>query len=121
MIRIKRAYEPATADDGVRVLVDRLWPRGVSKERLAIAEWNKDVAPSTELREWFHHSDELWSAFRQRYDDELAANPEAWAGLLDAARAGTLTLVYAAKDETENNAVALRAFLNARLNADQAS
>lgn len=121
MIRIKRAYDPATADDGVRVLVDRLWPRGVSKERLDIAAWDKDVAPSTALREWFHHSEELWSEFRKRYVEELAANPQAWAGLLDHARAGTLTLVYAAKDEAENNAVVLQEFLNARLNADQPS
>ncbi|MGC4108034.1 MAG: DUF488 family protein [Thermomicrobiales bacterium] len=115
MIRIKRAYEAASTDDGTRVLVDRLWPRGVSKERIAIAAWAKDVAPSTALREWFGHDVTRWDSFCQRYEAELAANAAAWMPLLEDARAGTLTLVYGARDTEHNDAVVLRRFLQARL------
>ncbi|MGN6482893.1 MAG: DUF488 domain-containing protein [Thermomicrobiales bacterium] len=117
MIRIRRAYEDAAADDGTRVLVDRLWPRGVSKERMAIAFWAKEVAPSTELRQWFGHDPARWEDFQRRYGEELAANPAAWGPILDAARSGDVALVYGAKDEQHNDAVVLQRFLQARLDA----
>lgn len=118
MIRIKRAYEDAAPDDGTRVLVDRLWPRGVSKERMAIAFWAKEVAPSTELRQWFGHDPARWEDFQRRYGEELAGNPAAWQPLLDAARSGDVTLVYGAKGEQHNDAVVLQRFLQDRLDAD---
>ena len=115
MIRLKRAYEAPDAADGARYLVDRLWPRGVTKDALQIAGWPKDVAPSTELRPWFGHDPAKWDEFRRRYAAELAANPVAWQPLLAAARAGTLTLVYSAKDTRHNDAVVLKVFLEERL------
>lgn len=114
-IRIKRAYEPPLPADGARYLIDRLWPRGVSKERLALAGWLKDLAPSTELRRWFGHQPERWSTFQERYRSELAMQEEALAPLLAAARRGPITLVYAAKDETHNGALVLKALLEERL------
>lgn len=111
MIRIKRAYEDVSSDDGTRVLVDRLWPRGVSKERIQIAFWEKDVAPSTELRKWFGHDPVRWDEFQQRYVAELDANPSAWAPILAAMRTGDVTLVYGAKDTEHNEAVVLQRFL----------
>lgn len=121
MIRIKRAYEDAAAEDGTRVLVDRLWPRGVSKERIRIAFWAKDVAPSAALRAWFGHDPARWDAFQRRYVAELTANPAAWQPILDATRLGDVTLVYGAKDTAHNDAVVLQRFLQARLAADQPS
>lgn len=115
MIRLKRAYEPATSDDGVRVLVERLWPRGVTKARLKLDRWSKDVAPSTDLRKWFSHQPEKWPEFRHRYFTELRANRAAWQPLLTAARRGRITFVYAAHDEARNGAIALKAFLDRRL------
>jgi uncharacterized protein YeaO (DUF488 family) len=114
-IRIKRAYEPPSPADGARFLIDRLWPRGLSKERLALSGWLKDLAPSTELRQWFGHQPERWSGFQERYRSELATKEEALAPLLEAARNGPVTLVYAAKDEVHNDAVVLKAFLDERL------
>ncbi|MHA7602238.1 DUF488 domain-containing protein [Alicycliphilus sp. T452] len=110
-VRIKRAYEPPAAEDGARILIDRLWPRGVKKEALALAEWNKALAPSTALRQWFNHDPALWDEFRRRYAAELRAQPEAFDALRERARHGVVTLVYSARDETVNNAVAMRAFL----------
>ncbi len=110
MLQCKRAYEPATAADGQRFLVDRLWPRGVSHEQLQ-AQWLKDVAPSTELRQWFDHRAERWNEFRQRYWQELAAHPQLLAPLRDALAAGPVTLVYGARDTGHNQAVALREYL----------
>jgi uncharacterized protein YeaO (DUF488 family) len=115
MIRLKRAYEPATSDDGVRVLVERLWPRGVTKARLKLDRWSKDVAPSADLRKWFSHQPERWPEFRHRYFTELRANRAAWQPLLTAARRGRITFVYAAHDEARNGAIALKAFLDRRL------
>ncbi len=109
-IHCKRAYEAATATDGQRFLVDRLWPRGVSRARLQ-AQWLKDVAPSNELRQWFDHRAERWDAFRQRYWRELAAQPRLLAPLRDALDAGPVTLVYGARDTLHNQAVALRDYL----------
>lgn len=113
-LRIKRAYEPAVQDDGMRVLVERLWPRGIKKEKLVLDAWAKELAPSTELRKWFDHEPSRWDGFRQRYAAELAARPEALQTLSDLrqhARKGALTLVYSARDEIHNGAVTLRDFL----------
>lgn len=109
-ITIKRAYEQAAHSDGYRVLVDRLWPRGVSKEKAQIDDWLRDVAPSTELRHWFGHDPARWEEFQHRYRQELnePAQREALSRLVERARHGPLTLVYGAKDEEHNNAVALR-------------
>jgi len=111
MIRTKRAYEPPTAEDGTRFLVDRIWPRGVKKEALDIEGWLKQVAPSDDLRRWFGHDPEKWDEFRERYFAELESKQEALDPLRDAAEQGTVTLVYGAKDTEHNNAVALKAFL----------
>lgn len=117
MIAIKRAYEPASKADGARFLVDRLWPRGVKKEALSIKSWLKDVAPSSELRKWYHHDEGRWDEFRRRYFAELKVNPDAWQPLLEAAREGAVTLVYSAKHEDHNNALALKEFLTRKLRA----
>ena len=114
-IRLKRAYDPPTADDGYRILIDRLWPRGVRKADAAIDQWAKDLAPSTELRLWFGHDPASWEEFRRRYAQELALQKEAIQALREQARNDPITLVYAAKDERCNNAVALRDFLLGRL------
>lgn len=110
-IRTKRAYEDPADEDGTRILVDRIWPRGRSKEELALDDWNKEVAPSDGLREWFDHDPRKWAAFKQKYAKELETNEEAWRPLLEAAEEGTLTLVYGAKDTEHNNAEALKRFL----------
>jgi uncharacterized protein YeaO (DUF488 family) len=110
-IRIKRAYVPSARADGTRVLVDRLWPRGVSKEALAVEQWMKEIGPSDALRRWFDHDPERWAEFRRRYTAELAKQPALLAELRSLARKATLTLVYGARDEAHNNAVALRAAL----------
>jgi uncharacterized protein YeaO (DUF488 family) len=114
MIRIKRTYEPPARGDGRRILVERLWPRGVKKESLAADAWMKEVAPSTELRKWFDHRVERWEKFRQRYRDELDANPGAWEPILDVVRRGTVTLLYSAHDTVHNGAVILRDYLTER-------
>lgn len=115
MIKVKRAYDDASPDDGRRFLVDRLWPRGVKKEDLDVEEWYKDVSPSDDLRHWFGHDPAKWDEFRRRYDAALDAEPDAWKPLLTAARHGTITLVYAAHDQAHNNAVALKEYLNRHL------
>src|SRR3954468_23914569 len=111
MIRLKRAYEPPSKSDGQRILVERLWPRGLTKARAAIDQWLKDVAPSPELRKWFAHDPAKWKQFQQRYWKELKASDEAVNVLRTKSRKGTVTLVYAARDEEHNGAVALKAFL----------
>ncbi len=110
-LRVKRAYESPAPGDGTRVLIDRLWPRGIKKEDLAIDQWNKELAPSTALRQWFGHDPALWDEFEQRYAAELQPHAEALDALRALARKGTVTLVYGAHDEARNNAVALRALL----------
>lgn len=107
-IRIKRAYEPPASTDGTRVLVDRLWPRGVGKETLAIARWVKEIGPSDSLRRWFGHDSERWNEFRRRYGAELAKHADLVDELRSLARERRLTLVYAARDDAHNNAIALR-------------
>ena len=111
MLRIKRTYEPPARGDGQRILVERLWPRGMKKEVLAADAWMKEVAPSTELRQWFDHQVERWETFRRRYRKELDANPGAWEPILDAERRGTVTLLYSAHDVLHNGAVVLHEYL----------
>jgi uncharacterized protein YeaO (DUF488 family) len=115
VIRLKRAYEPAAPRDGHRVLVERLWPRGVTKARLHLDAWAKDAAPSSALRRWYGHDPQKWPEFRRRYFAELRAHPAAWRPLLAAARRGPVTFVFAAHDVTHSGAVALKAFLDRRL------
>jgi uncharacterized protein YeaO (DUF488 family) len=114
MIRIKRIYDTASSDDGYRVLVDRLWPRGISKERATLGEWLKDIAPSTELRVWYGHDPEKFSEFRKRYDAELAKNPVVNTLLDIVEKHKTITLLYAAKTPL-NEAMVLHAFLEKKL------
>ena len=110
-IRLKRAYEPSKKDDGFRVLVDRLWPRGVSKSSARIDLWLKEIAPSAALRKWFGHDMLKWDTFRARYFRELQKNPEAVAQLNEIIRNGPVTLLFAAKDQEHNNVVALKEYL----------
>lgn len=114
MICLKRAYDPSSPDDGQRILVERLWPRGVTKQRAALALWLKEIAPSPKLRKWFAHDPAKWKQFQQRYWKELHDNP-AVAVLRDKATHGTVTLIYAAKDQEHNCALALKEFLEKRL------
>lgn len=110
-IRLKRAYDEPACGDGRRVLVDRVWPRGVTKEAAALDDWCKDIAPSSELRKWFGHDPERFAEFTRRYREELKDNTDAARALLDAVGDGPLTLVYGARDEQHNHAVVLRDFL----------
>ena len=107
-IKLKRAYEPPSAGDGTRVLIDRLWPRGISKQKAKLDYWMKDIAPSTELRKWFGHDPKRWDEFRRRYTAELREHPDLIAELRFLARKSPITLVYAAYDELHNDAVVLR-------------
>lgn len=113
-IWLRRAYDPVGRNDGQRILVDRVWPRGVSKEQAQLDEWLADVAPSPELRRWFGHDPERWEEFRRRYREELVAQGETVAHLLDRVRRGRVTLVFGARDEQRNNAVVLREHLEDR-------
>jgi uncharacterized protein YeaO (DUF488 family) len=106
-VRVKRAYEPASPKDGYRILVDRLWPRGVSRQRAQLDEWDKDIAPSAELRAWFGHRPDRFEEFRRRYVEELRSRPDRIAELRRRAREGTVTLVYSARDAEHNDAVVL--------------
>jgi uncharacterized protein YeaO (DUF488 family) len=106
-VRLKRAYEAASAEDGYRVLVDRLWPRGVSRKQAHLDQWEKDLAPSSKLREWFGHEPGRFAEFRRRYIDELRANAQRLRDLRRRARLGTVTLVYSAHDSEHNDAVVL--------------
>lgn len=117
MIRIKRTYEPRARGDGRRILVERLWPRGMKKEGLQMYAWMKEVAPSTQLRKWFGHRPERWQEFRRRYKKELRLNADAWSSILDASNRGTVTLLYSAHDLEHNGAVVLREYLMARSRA----
>jgi uncharacterized protein YeaO (DUF488 family) len=113
-VKLKRAYEQVEPGDGIRILVDRLWPRGVKKEDAAIDQWMKDLAPSTELRKWFGHDPARWEEFRKRYAAEVNEHPEQLQQLRALARKGTLTLVYSAHDEEHNDAVVLRGLILGR-------
>jgi uncharacterized protein YeaO (DUF488 family) len=111
LLKTKRVYEPAEPSDGARFLVDRLWPRGIKKEKLEMEAWLKDVAPSQNLRKWFAHDPAKWREFQRRYRAELEANPDAWKPILEAAKQGNVTLLYSARDSEHNSAVLLKAFL----------
>lgn len=110
-VKLKRAYDTAVRSDGRRILVDRIWPRGVARETLRIKDWIKDVAPSTELRKWFGHAPARWPEFKRRYFRELDRHADVLAPLVEQSSAGTVTLVFAAKDADHNNAVALKEYL----------
>jgi len=112
VIRIKRIYEPATEEDGFRILIDRLWPRGIKKEKAKIDMWLKEIAPSNELRKWFSHDPEKWKEFKKKYAKELAAKPELLKKMRQIEREkGTVTLLYSARDLEHNNAATLKAVL----------
>ena len=115
MLRLKRAYEPAAGSDGRRILIDRLWPRGVSKRRAAIDEWMKDIAPSTQLRRWFAHDPARWPEFQRRYKRELAERRDELRRIAALASRGRVTLVYAARDEAHSDAVVLAAIVRGRM------
>jgi uncharacterized protein YeaO (DUF488 family) len=110
-VRLKRAYDPPSAEDGTRVLVDRLWPRGLRKSDATIDQWLKEVAPSTELRRWFGHEPSRWQEFRRRYRAELSHKPELVDELRAMTRKGPITLVFAARDTLHNEATVLREVL----------
>lgn len=107
-VRIKRAYRAVRVSDGKRILIDRLWPRGVSKDRVRLHGWMKEIAPSDDLREWFHDHPDAWGEFRSRYEVELTEKGDLIRELVGYAKDGVVTLVYASKDEEHNNAVVLR-------------
>ena len=115
MIRVKRVYEAPSATDGARFLVDHLWPRGLKKEEVKMKSWLKTVSPSNELRQWFGHDPAKWKKFERRYFAELDQKADAWQPLLDAAQQGDITLVFSARDEEHNNALALKRYLEKRL------
>ena len=110
-LKIKRVYEPSEKSDGIRVLVDRLWPRGLTKAKAGVDIWLKELAPSAELRKWFGHDPDKWTEFKKRYRVELAENDEQLARLREEIKKGTVTLLYGAKDEEHNDAVVLIEFL----------
>ncbi len=114
MIQLKRVYEAPSATDGLRVLVDRLWPRGLTKERAAVDLWLKDLAPSTELRKWFGHDPTRWKQFQQRYRKELRSGNDAIGLLREKCEQGTITLLYGAKDKEHNEALVLQTLLERR-------
>ena len=114
-IHLARAWDDPAAMTGARLLVDRVWPRGVTKDKLRLDAWLRDIAPSSALRKWFGHDPARWDEFRRRYQDELDANPDAVAQALDWCRKGPVTLIYGAKDRDHNQAVVLRDYLAGRL------
>ncbi|MGE5222195.1 MAG: DUF488 domain-containing protein [Omnitrophica WOR_2 bacterium] len=111
MIQLKRAYEPASKDDGQRILVERLWPRGISKDKANLTAWIKDAAPSPELRKWFNHDPAKWDEFSRRYRAELKQQPEALEQLKGYINKGKVTFVYGARDEQHNSAQILKEYL----------
>lgn len=115
MLKTKRVYESSEAGDGVRFLVERLWPRGMKKENLKMEAWLKDVAPSEGLRRWYAHDVLKWKQFQQRYRAELEKHPDAWKPILEAARRGPVTLLYSARDQEHNSALLLKSFLEEQL------
>ncbi|MCC2682217.1 MAG: hypothetical protein K0S36_1781 [Nitrosospira multiformis] len=110
-LKLKRVYEPSDKNDGTRILVDRLWPRGMTKAKAGVDIWLKELAPSAELRKWFGHDPDKWTEFKKRYRAELEENDEHLARLREEIKKGAVTLLYGAKDEEHNDAVALAEFL----------
>lgn len=115
MVRLKRVYEPPARSDGKRILVDRLWPRGLSKRKAAIDAWMKEIAPSTKLRRWFHHDPSKWAEFQRRYSLELRTHRALVGEIVSLASRRRVTLVYSAHDETHNDAVVLARLVRARM------
>lgn len=115
MLKIKRVYEDPKRGDGVRFLVERLWPRGIKKEELKMKAWLKAVSPSPELRKWYSHDVDKWGEFKKRYRAELKSNPAAWQPILEAARQGHVTLLYSARDTEHNSALLLKEFLEEQM------
>lgn len=120
MINVKRVYDKAEKSDGTRFLIERLWPRGVRKDSISIEAWIKEAGPSTELRKWFSHDPAKWEEFQRRYTAELKSRSDVWEPILDAARQGTVTLIYSSHDTEHNNAVALQKFLQHHLSSKKA-
>lgn len=118
MIKLKRVYEEEAPDDGVRYLIERLWPRGIRKESLHIDAWLKDAGPSTALRKWFSHDPAKWLEFRRRYSAELDHAKDVWAPIRAAAERGTVTLLYSSHDTEHNNAVALKDYIEHKMGAE---
>ncbi len=118
MIHIRRVYDPPEGEEGERYLVDRLWPRGVKRESLNLAGWVKEAAPSNSLRQWYGHDPAKWQEFQRRYFAELDQKPASWESLLEAARRGTITLLFSSRELEINNAVALKAYLEKRFRRD---
>jgi uncharacterized protein YeaO (DUF488 family) len=119
MIKIKRVYDHPSKGDGKRILIDRLWPRGLKKEDAHIDEWMKVIAPSNQLRKWFNHDPKKWDEFKSRFFTELRGNREIVEGIINAARKGTVTLLFGSKEERFNNAVALKEYIDARMHASE--
>jgi uncharacterized protein YeaO (DUF488 family) len=117
-IRLKRAYDKPSRSDGVRILVDRLWPRGLTKDQVHVKEWLKDAAPSTQLRQWFKHDPDNWPDFRKQYIHELQQHPDVLEPVRQQARRHTVTLIYSAKDEQHNNAVVIKELLENEVGDD---
>ena len=117
MLKIKRVYEAPSRDDGKRILIDRLWPRGLRKEDAHIDEWIKEIAPSTNLRKWFNHDPGKWGEFKKKFFTELLGKQEAVEEILRTARKGTVTLLFGSKEERYNNAAALKEYLDSRMRA----
>ena len=115
MIHVKRVYEPPAASDGTRLLVERLWPRGLKKESLELDGWLRDAAPSTALRKWFNHDPAKWREFQRRYTTELDQHPETWQPILQAAQKGAVTLLFSSRNAECNNVVALKIYLESKM------
>jgi len=115
IVKVKRVYESIQRSDGIRFLVERLWPRGMKKEQLKLDAWLKDVAPSDSLRRWFGHDPLKWNEFQKKYRAELSDNPDAWKPILEAAKRGHVTLLYSSRDREHNNALVLKSFLEERI------
>jgi uncharacterized protein YeaO (DUF488 family) len=121
MIQLKRVYEKPAPRDGVRILVERLWPRGLRKAEVHADDWQKNAGPSDRLRKWFSHDPDKWTKFQSEYFEELDAMPEAWEPILKAAKRGKVTLLYSSHDTEHNNAVALKRYLEAKLEPARAA
>ncbi len=117
MMKIKRVYDAPSRGDGKRILIDRLWPRGLKKDEARVEEWMKEIAPSTELRQWFGHDPDKWGEFKKQFFKELRGRQDLTDSIINAAREGTVTLLYGSKEERYNNAVALKEYIDSMMKA----